>query len=73
MAFQILSASKDAYNNSFFPQTIRDWNDLPMIASVDFSDDYESKFISLVRARDKFPQSQPLVKDCHFGVSPVDY
>ena len=28
MAFQIPSASKDAYKKSFFPQTIRDWNDL---------------------------------------------
>ena len=29
MAFQIPSASKDAYEKSFFPQTIRDWNVLP--------------------------------------------
>ena len=29
LAFQIPSASKEAYRSSFFPQTIRDWNDLP--------------------------------------------
>ena len=28
LAFQIPSASKEAYKTSFFPQTIRDWNDL---------------------------------------------
>ena len=29
LAFQIPSASKDVYKYSFFPQTIRDWKDLP--------------------------------------------
>ena len=29
MAFQIPSASIEAYKCSFFPQTIRDWNVLP--------------------------------------------
>ena len=29
LAFQIPSASKDVYMYSFFPHTIRDWNDLP--------------------------------------------
>ena len=29
LAFQIPSASKEAYKSSFFLQTIRDWNDLP--------------------------------------------
>ena len=29
LAFQKPSASKDVYKYSFFPQTIRDWNDLP--------------------------------------------
>ena len=29
LVFQIPTASKDAYKKSFFPQTIRDWNDLP--------------------------------------------
>ena len=28
LAFQIPSASKDFYKYSFFPQTIREWNDL---------------------------------------------
>ena len=55
LAFQIPSpASKEAYKSSFFPQTIRDWNDLPdsLISSAEMSDDCVSKFASLVRARD---------------------
>ena len=54
LAFQIPSASKDVYMYSFFPQTIRDWNDLPesLISSSELSDDSVSKFTSLVRARD---------------------
>ena len=54
LAFQIPSASKDAYKYSFFPQTIRDWNDLPesLISSYELSNDSVSKFTSLVRARD---------------------
>ena len=41
LAFQIPSASKEAYKSSFFPQTIRDWNDLPdsLISSAEMSDD----------------------------------
>ena len=41
LAFQIPSASRDVYKYSFFPQTIRDWNDLPesLISSSDLSDD----------------------------------
>ena len=52
LAFQIPSASKDVYMYSFFPQTIRDWNDLPesLISSSELSDDSVSKFTSLVRA-----------------------
>ena len=75
LAFQIPSASKDVYKYSFFPQTIRDWNDLPesLISSSELSDDSVSKFTSLVKARAYFHQSQPLVKDCKFGVSPVNY
>ena len=40
LAFQIPSASKEAYKRSFFPQTIRDWNDLPhsLISSAEMSD-----------------------------------
>ena len=54
LAFQIPSASKDVYQYSFFPQTIRDWNNLPesLISSSELSDDSVSKFTSLVRARD---------------------
>ena len=38
---------------SFFPQTIRDWNDLPesLFISSELSDDSVSKFTSLVRAK----------------------
>ena len=52
--FKIPSASKDVYKYSFFPQTIRDWNDLPesLISSSELSNDSVSKFTSLVRARD---------------------
>ena len=54
LTFQIPSASKDVNKYSFFPQTIRDWNDLPepLISSSELSDDSVSKFTSLVRARD---------------------
>ena len=54
LAFQIPSASKDVYKYSFFPQIIRDWNDLPesLISSCELSDDSVSKFTTLVRARD---------------------
>ena len=53
LAFKIPSASKDVYMYSFFPQTIRDCNDLPesLISSSELSDDSVSKFTSLVRAR----------------------
>ena len=54
MAFQILSASKDACKNSFFPRTVRNWNALPesLISSFKLPDDCVSKFTSLVTARD---------------------
>ena len=54
LAFQIPSVSKDVYKYSFFPKTIKDWNDLPefLISSSELSDDIVSKFTSLVRARD---------------------
>ena len=53
LVFRIPSACKDVYKYSFFPQTIRDWNDLPesLISSSELSDDSISKFTSLVRAR----------------------
>ena len=52
IAFQIPSASKEVYKNSFFPQTIRDWNDIPdsLISSAEMSDDCV-QVPSLVRAR----------------------
>ena len=54
LGFQIPSASKEAYKSRFFPQTIRDWNDLrdSLISSAEMSDDCVSNFASLVRARD---------------------
>ena len=54
LAFQIPSASKEAYESSFFPQIIMDWNDLPdsLISSAEMSDGCVSKLASLVRARD---------------------
>ena len=53
-AFQLPSASIEAYKCSFFPQTIRDWNDLPdsLFSTAEISDDCVSKFASLVRSRD---------------------
>ena len=54
LSFQISPVSKDAYKYSFFPQTIRDCNNLPesLFSSSEMSDDCVSKFESLVRARD---------------------
>ena len=53
LSFQIPSTSKEVYKNSFFPWTIRDWNDLheSLISSSELSEDSVSKFTSLVRAR----------------------
>ena len=76
LAFQIPSANKEAYKSSFLPQTIWDWNDLPdsLISSAEMSDDCLSKFASLVRAVTNFPPgAPPLVKNCQFGVSPVNH
>ena len=54
MVFQLPSASIDAYKCSFFPQTIKDWNNLPssLIVSSEDSKDCVAKFASLVRALD---------------------
>ena len=51
-AFQLSSASIEAYKCSFFPQTIRDWNDLTdsLLSTAEMSDDCVSKFASLVRS-----------------------
>ena len=53
-AFQILSASMDVDNGSFFPQTTRDWNTLPypLVSSAERAEGCVAKFTSLVRARD---------------------
>ena len=56
----------EAYKCSFFPQTIRDWNDLPdsLFSTAEMSDDCVSKFASLVRSSLGLisPASEPLVK-----------
>ena len=54
MFFRLPSASIDAYKCSFFPQTIKDWNNLPssLIVSSEDSKDCVAKFASLVRALD---------------------
>ena len=53
-AFQLPSASIEAYKCNFFPQTIRDWNDQSdsLFSTAEMSDDCVSKFASLVRSRD---------------------
>ena len=53
-ALQLPSASFEGYKCSFFPQTTRDWNDLPdsLHSTAEMSDDCVSKFYSLVRSRD---------------------
>ena len=74
MAVQIPSASTNAYENIFFPWTIRDWNNLPdsLISFAELSEDCMSMFSSLVRAMDLFPPVTALGEGCHlFGVSPV--
>ena len=52
-AFQLPSASIEAYKCSFFPQNIRDWNDLSdsLLSAAEMSDDCVS-FASLVCSRD---------------------
>ena len=75
-AFQIPSASKEAYKSSFFPQAIRDWNDLPdsLISSAEMSDDccvqvrFTRAFKGLIS-----PPSEPPGEIMSFGVSPVNY
>ena len=43
------------------------------VASAEMLDGCVSKFASLVRAREKFLQPQPMVNDCQSGVSPVNH
>ena len=51
---QLPSACIEAYKCSFFPQTIRDLNDLPdsLFSIAEMSDDCVSKFASRVCSRD---------------------
>ena len=51
---QLPSSSIEAYKCTFFPHTIRDWNDLPdcLFSTAEMSGDYVYKFASLVRTRD---------------------
>ena len=53
-AFQLPSASIEAYKCSFFPQTIRDWNNLSdsLFSTAEMSDACVSKFASLMHSRD---------------------
>ena len=47
-------------------------NDLPdsLFSTAEMSDDYESKFASLVHSRDSFlPHPNPLMKYCHYSNS----
>ena len=57
MEFQTPIANTDVYKGSFFPQTIRDWNALSdsLISSAEVAEDCVTKFTSLERARDYFP------------------
>ena len=54
MAYQVPIANTDIYKCSFFPQTIRDWNELPdsLVFSAEGAEDGVAKFTSLVRARE---------------------
>ena len=76
LAFQIPSARKEAYKSSSFPQTIRDWNDLPdsLISSAEMSDDCVSK-VRYTRAFKGLisPPSEPPGEIMSFGVSPLNY
>ena len=72
LAFQIPSASKEACKSSFFPQTIRDWNDLPdsLISSAEMCVQVR---ISCESQGLIPPLAHPLVRYCQFGVSPVNH
>ena len=52
--FQVPYARTEAYEHSFFPETVRDWNALPasVISSAECSEDCISRFTSLMRSRD---------------------
>ena len=50
MAYQVPIANTGIYKCSFFPQTIRDWNELPdsLISSAEGTEDGVAKFTSLL-------------------------
>ena len=50
--FQVPYDRTDAYRYSFFPETIRDWNALPVVCSAESSEDCISRFTSLMRSRE---------------------
>ena len=47
---QVPYARTDAYRHSFFPETIRDWNAIPV--SAECSEDCITRFTSLMRSRE---------------------
>ena len=76
-AFRFRSASIEAYKCSFFPQTIRDWNDLPdsLFSTAEMSDDFvvcQSSLHSCVLGTNFSPIRTP-GEIMSFGVSPVNY
>ena len=74
---QIPSASKEAYKSNFFPQTIRDWNDLPdsLVSSAEMSDDCTCVQVRFTLAFKGLisPPPEPSGEIMSFGVSPVNY
>ena len=70
-AFQLPSASIEAYKGSFFPQTIRDWNDLPdsLLCQTIVC---PSSLHSCVLGTNFSPIQTP-GEIMSFGVSPVNY
>ena len=77
-AFQLPSASIEAYKCSFFPQTIRDWNGLhdPLFSTAEMSDDcVQVRFTRAIKDIKGLisPPSETLGEIMSFGVSPVNY
>ena len=56
MAFQTPTDGTDIYKGSFFPQNIRDRNNLPESVNIssEIADECVAKFTSLVRARTQY-------------------
>ena len=67
MAFQTLPASTDVYKCSFFPQTLRDWNDFPdsLISSAEVSDESVSQTVrDWIDLPDSLISSAEVLDDC---------